>query len=318
MKCIICEKDANAKGSHIVPASLIQNCIGKHYSEESYEIDSKNATVDVYYGRDNLKNTNPEIKKHHHKEDNILCQKCEDKLAELESKFSREFLQKFRIDKFKNNFESYKLATEFEILEPNKLTNLEIHAYIYSIILRFCRDTEINNGYKFLLENELLLIKEFVHGFLYEIDNDYHSVSNFKLVLVFNKYSDKGSYLCSSNEFSNPYIFFFCEVIVQLFTEEMLDKAKFLFNGCINSIREAKCKLIVGPEDFYNDLTLHMSHILGTDFATNGTKKLCGLNQKPYDENLLEITRLIKQYELNGIKDAPLKALENLTKKYSG
>ena len=74
MKCIICEKNANATGSHMVPANLIKNCVGESDAEESYEIDAKKAKVDVYYGRDNLKNKSTKIKKSHYKEDNVLCQ----------------------------------------------------------------------------------------------------------------------------------------------------------------------------------------------------------------------------------------------------
>jgi hypothetical protein len=132
IRCIICDKDANATGSHIAPASLIQNCIGKREREESYEIHSKNASVDVYFGRDNLENTYTEQKKHHHKEDEILCQCCENELGKLESEFSTEFLKKFRIEKFKNNFHSYKLENGFEIMKPNKLSNFKIHAYIFN------------------------------------------------------------------------------------------------------------------------------------------------------------------------------------------
>ena len=79
MNCIICDKITDEVGSHFVPASLIKNCVGKHYWEESYEIDSKNSEVDTFYGRNNLKNTLEEIKLHHYKRDNILCKVCEKK-----------------------------------------------------------------------------------------------------------------------------------------------------------------------------------------------------------------------------------------------
>jgi hypothetical protein len=318
MKCIICDKSPNAKGSHIVPASLIQNCIGKHYSEESYKIDSSTATFDVYFGRDNLKNTNPEIKKHHHKEDGMLCQKCETRLGKLESEFSTEFLQKFRIDKFKNNFDEYMLETGFEISEPKKLSNLKIHVYIYSIILRYCRDLEIKNGVTILTESELVNIKTFVNGFLYEHESNYlESISNYNLILVFNKYSEKGSFVFALKELKSPYIFYFCEVIVQLFTNDLSEKAKHLFNNCLNNIKDQKAKLIIGPSDFFNDLILPPQEILASEFATNGTNQLSELNGKCYLENLTELNELMSLYDSDGLKNAPIRALENLIKKYS-
>ncbi|WP_442846116.1 hypothetical protein [Leeuwenhoekiella sp. H156] len=320
MKCIICDKNANATGSHIAPASLIQNCIGKHYWEESYEIDSKNATVDVYFGRNNLKNTNTEIKKHHHKVDEILCQTCENKLGKLESEFSTEFLQKFRIEKFKNNFHSYNLETGFEITEPNKLSNLKIHAYIYSIILRYCRDVEFKNGHLVLMtESELTKIKSFVNGFLNEQETDYtKSITDFNLVIVFDKNSDKGSLVIGLEESDNPYLFYFCEVIIQLFTKQVSEKAKYLFNGCLNSINESKSKIVVGPSEFYQDLMRPAQKVLMNEIITNGTNELCRLNNKSYKENLIEFNHLVAEYENKEIELPIFRAFEDLRKKYSG
>lgn len=320
MNCIICDKNATATGSHIAPASLIQNCIGKHYWEESYEIDSTNATVDVYFGRNNLKNTNTEIKKHHHKVDEILCQTCEDKLGKLESKFSSEFLQKFRIEKFENNFSNYYLESGFEITEPNRLSNLKIQAYIYSIILRYCRYVEIENGHLVMLtENELNKIKSFVNGFLYEKETDFSkSISDFNLILVFDKYSDKGSFVIGIEESVNPYLFYFCEVIVQLFTKKVSDKAEFLFKGCLNPISESKAKIIVGPSEFYQDLMSPAQKVLTKEIVTNGTNDLCRLNNKSYEENLMEFNLLVTKYENNGIGLPIFKALEDLRIKYGG
>lgn len=320
MNCIICDKIADETGSHIVPASLMKNCIGKHYEEESYEIDSAKATVDIYFGRDNNKNKNPEIKKHHHKEDKILCKSCEKKLGVLERKFSTEFLQKFRNEKFKNNFKSYFLNTGFEIIEPNKINNIEIHAYFYSIILRFCRDVEIKNKKLIMLtENELAKIKSFVNGFLYQQETDYsESISDFSLILVFDKYSDKGSFIIGLEESENPYIFYFCEVVVQLFTKEVSDKAKFIFKDCINSINESRAKIVVGPSEFYKDLMQPAQKILMKEIVTNGTNELCGLNGKSYAENLIEFIGLVTEYENKGIEVPIFKALDDLRNKYGG
>jgi hypothetical protein len=319
MDCIICDKTADETGSHIVPASLMKNCIGKHYAEESYEIDSKKATVDVYYGQENIKNKNPEIKKHHHKEDEILCKICEKKLGVLERNFSTEFLQKFRVEKFKNNFNSYVLDTGFEIIEPNRLSNLEIHAYIYSIILRFCRDNEIKSGQSMLSKNELNKIKKFVNGFLYEHEDNYsESITEFQLILSFDKYSDKGSYVFALEESKDPYIFYFCEVIVQLFTNKTSEKAKFLFKSCLNSITQQKAKVIVGPSQFFQDLMQPATKILMKEVVTNGTNELCKLNNKSYTDNLVEFSELVDEYNVKGIETPIFTALETLRKKYGG
>ena len=151
--CIICEREANETGSHIAPASLIKNCVGKHYKEESYEIDVKKATVDVFFGRDNLKNTSPVIKSKPHKRDYILCKECESKLAVIESKFSVEFLSKFREDKYTANFTKINTA-HLELYVPNKIIHLDILAYFYSIIYRTCKVYEMEGRDKYLTSHE--------------------------------------------------------------------------------------------------------------------------------------------------------------------
>lgn len=163
MNCIICSKDANATGSHIVPASLIQNCVGKHYKEESYSIDAKNVEIGVYFGRDNLKNTSTEIKENHYKEDHILCQECEDNLAKIESEFSTNFLQKFREERFKQNFRIVATEQGTEILTPTKFDNKKIYFYLYSIIFRFCMDSGRKDGSFFLNADQLESIRLYLN-----------------------------------------------------------------------------------------------------------------------------------------------------------
>ena len=49
--CIICGKNANATGSHIIPAHLIKNCVGKRSYENSFDIDIENLDVNRFLGR---------------------------------------------------------------------------------------------------------------------------------------------------------------------------------------------------------------------------------------------------------------------------
>lgn len=123
----MCSNDANATVSHIIPASLIQNFVGKHYKEEFYSIDAKNGEVDIYFGRDNLNNTSTEIKENRYKEDFILCQDCEDNLAKIEGAFSTNFLQKFREEKSKQNFNVKTNQYAVEILTPLNFDHKKIY-----------------------------------------------------------------------------------------------------------------------------------------------------------------------------------------------
>lgn len=319
MKCIICDKNANATGSHMVPANLIKNCVGESDAEESYEIDAKKAEVDVYYGRDNLKNTNPEIKKSHYKEDNVLCQSCEDKLANLESLFYTEFLNKFRIERFKQNFSTSLLSSGFEILSPKRITNIQIQVYTYSIIFRYYRNNELIDGTKFLDEEVLLKIKGFLNSYLYDTEDEFSEfISDFNLVMVFDKTSNKGSFISSASDFKNPYRFYFCELIVELYTSTVSKEKEELFQESINNINQEFTNIIIGPAEYYTELFTEMAKILASEFITNGVKLLCKLNGENYQTNLSEFGNLTSFYQNEGLPNATDKAFDELKEKYSG
>lgn len=318
MNCIICGKNADEVGSHLIPASLIKNCVGPHYKEESYNIDSKNAKVEVYFGRDNLKNTSTVIKQNDYKRDNILCKVCEKKLANLESKFANEFLQKFRDEKFSNNFKTYYSSLMFEIFEPKKVSNIEIQAYFYSIILRFCYVYKFEDGDSYIEEKDLLKFKEFVLNFLYEKKTDEeYGIGKYKILINFNKYSTKSKFIATSNQIKNPYIFYFCEAIIILFTENLNNEEEKLFGECLNSISDKSCKIIVGPESFYDTFSKKIADILAETFMTNGINLITKLNNKTYEENLIEVNELIEKHKAENNKLYVAEIFEELKKKYS-
>ncbi len=237
MKCIICSNDADATGSHIVPASLIQNCVGKHYREESYSIDAKNVNIDLYFGRDNLKNTSTEIKKNHYKEDHILCQACEKNLADIESEFSINFLQKFREERFKANFIITNDQNGTETLTPKNLTKEKIYFYLYSIIFRYCMNCGRKRGQYFMEESDLENIRIFLNEYMYgDQAVGIEHLKEFNMVITFDKADSNGSFISSANQFKNPYIFYFCQPILLLFRGNLDTNAAKIF-GEINGKR---------------------------------------------------------------------------------
>ncbi|WP_413513796.1 hypothetical protein [Myroides odoratus] len=314
--CFICDREADETGSHIVPASLIKNCVGKHYREESYEIDVKKAAGDVYFGRDNLKNTSTEIKPNPYKRDHILCKECESRLAAIESRFSAEFLTKFRKDKYAANFTKSKTA-HLEVYEPNKISHLEILAYFYSIIYRTCRVYEIEGQGKYLTSQELDAIKEFVHGYLYASQEDYtDKIKHYKLSIIFDKTSDESLHIGTSNTFDPPYIFFLCDVIVQLYTREIPEKDTILFEGAFNLLNQESTKIIVGPDMFYKKYTQMFTNLLAADFIKNGISDISRRNGKSFEANMAEYEALLNQYNKKGETNSSVKAFDDLRIKY--
>ncbi|UMQ41560.1 hypothetical protein MKS83_19510 [Chryseobacterium sp. Y16C] len=317
MKCIICSNDANATGSHIVPASLIQNCVGKHYKEESYSIDAKNVEIDVYFGRDNLKNTSTEIKENHYKEDFILCQDCEDNLAKIEGAFSTNFLQKFREEKYKQNFTVKTNQHGVEILTPLNFDNKKIYFYLYSIIYRFCMDSGKKNGEFFMEKIDLENIRLYLNGYLYGDKLAAEEfLKDFNLVITFDKTNTNGSFISSANQFNNPYLFYFCEPILLLFKGELSAEAKNIFGDYINNITIDQEIKIVTNSEFYDSYRSIMANYLAETFISNAIINLSELNSKSYEENLLEFNTEMKKFDKNDSEQA-IKTYELLYEKYN-
>jgi hypothetical protein len=154
--CIICEKEANAKNSHIVPMNLIKDCIGKRYNEISLDIEFKNINKiekKIYLG-DNIKHNYEELNKDNlelinenpYTLDNILCQNCEDKLGIIEGKVYSEIINKVRDKKYKQNF-NFRSYNEIEIvtINHNRISNNELIIYFFSIILRYFYYIDLKN-----------------------------------------------------------------------------------------------------------------------------------------------------------------------------
>jgi hypothetical protein len=319
MNCIICNKIADEVGSHIIPASLIKNCVGKHYVEESYNLNSQNAIVDSYFGRGNLKNNSTKIKHNHYERDNILCKICEKKLGDLESKFVSEFLTKFRVDRFKNNFNKSISKKGYEIYEPKKLTNEEVIAYFYSIIFRFCKVYEIEDGDGYLESKDLLLIQKFLNGFLYQANKDYtKEIAKFNIEIIFNKYSEKSKFITTSDKLKNPYTFYFCEAIVLLFTKEISEKTKIHVGDVCNTYEQETTKIVVGPESLYNTMSDIISKIIGNEFVTKGVEVISKLNGKSNATNLIEFNELLSKHIKENRYLPITKMFDELKKKYSG
>ena len=316
MNCIICDRKADATGSHIVPASLIQNCVGKHYREESYKIDSKNLSTDIYFGRDNLKNPSTEIKRNHYKRDYILCQVCEDNLAKIESNFSKEFLYKVREEKYKQNFKIFIEEQNLEILTPLKYEKEEFFAYLYSIIYRFCIDSGLEDDEYYIEANNLDKIKAYLKEYLYgNRSKAKENIKDFSLLVSFDKLSTNGSFIASSNEFKNPYMFFFCDPLLILFIGEVEEKAQNLLGRYLNTTNDERLKIVISPQ-FYELNKKEFEKYLAETYINKSIIHLCELNKKTYRENLEELNIEMNKYNSKENMDI-IKVLDKLKAKYS-
>ena len=167
------------------------------------------------------------------------------------------------------------------------------------------------------MEN-LLTIKKFLNSFLYQESRNYlEDIQKFEILINFNKYSDKSKFIATSNELKDPYIFYFCEAIVILFTKKIDERAKNLFGEVLNTIKQESTKIVVGPEMLYNSMSDKISSILANDFITNGINIISELNNKSYAENLTEFNKLFSKYNDKNDSSALTKAFTELKEKYS-
>jgi hypothetical protein len=250
-KCIICGEQADAKGSHIVPASLIKKCIGKRDYEESYEIDLINNARNLFLGKSNfkepeyfsLKNATNSIN-HHYVLDNILCNKCEKKLGEVEGKIYSEIICKIRDENFKQNFET-KTINNFEVLIPKtkRISIDEYNIYFYSIILiSYCFIDKNKKKQKISIET-INLISMMLKHLMYNSEDKFSKLNTGLIVYLTNNPKMFPNFI-ETNIFYY-YTVISCEFYIIL--EEIYDLSNPFKNG-MNSIKDNEFKIIKNTE----------------------------------------------------------------------
>ena len=316
-KCIICDKNADAKGSHIVPANLLKSSIGERYREESYEINATKATVESFFGRENPKNTSTEIKRNPYVRDYILCQKCEKELSKLESNFSQEFLNKFRDEKYRQNFKIEIYDDNIKVFTPKRIDKNKIYAFLYSVIYRYCMDLGIYENDYCIKNDELEKIKSYLKEYIYgdsEIANKY--IEEFGLVILFSEEMRADSFVGKKIEKNEPYLFYFNEVILILINNYIDKRVENLFDKLKNNvINESEIKIIVDSEWFNVFLKLHKNYV-SKNYVSNKINNLCLLNGKSYPENNIELVAEMNKMDTSEVF-AFDKACKILEKKYS-
>jgi hypothetical protein len=252
-KCIICEKEANAKNSHIVPMNLIKECIGKRGKEASYNVDIQNNRIvskKIYIGNE-LKHKKEEINELKLDEvdvnpytlDYILCSNCEKELGNIEGKVFSEIICKIRNDKFISNFK-YTRFNDFEVLIPNtkKITKIELEIYFYSIILRFITYLKFQKIENNITNETIKIISEFIDSNLNSRSKDLKIMNLGLIVYVTNKPKNHPTFI-STNKFEKL-IIPMCHFYLILEDKNV----NTIFGQAVNLINDFEFKLIKNCE----------------------------------------------------------------------
>lgn len=228
--CLLCINEKSIEtNSHLVPAGLIKSMVGKRYYEESYSIDVNKIEIDVYYGRSNLKNSNPEIKENHYSRDFWFCKNCEKRLGEVENIALPIINNDLRNENKSQNFEKIVTESNITIWKNKKLNQKVFQLFIFSLIWRL--------ALLYRLENDTVIFSELEEDKLRTILNKYLTLDikslkqeqlpfelpYFKVITSKQLNVQNINWVYTENVYKNPNIFFLNEIIVMYFPSKKID-----------------------------------------------------------------------------------------------
>ena len=229
--CLLCQKNqANDKGSHLVPAGMLNTNVGKRGYEESFRIILEKPSIDQFFGQSNLKNTNPEIKPHHYTRDHWFCKDCENRMAVVESIVQPILLRDLNNESKSQNFQVSQTSIGNTFKQIKRLKPQVFQLFFLSVLWRMALNNRLDSNQEAAIsqvqEEELRItlnkhlkhkLKEYkgelspiLHNFivltangatLYGVTNEEELNNNFVVAL------NKGIY-------ENPSIFFINEFVV--------------------------------------------------------------------------------------------------------
>jgi len=212
--CLLCKiNKSDKRGSHYTPAGITKRVIGERDKEELHTICSHEAETSIYYGRSNLSNKDPEIKKPPHVDDYIFCTECEKRLGIIESEcnnplilLSEALVQgTLTISKTKNGNKYY----SFE--RPNR--NIII-VYFYSIIWRQCLQQQLEFSSVFISKGFQEKLREIIYTEISKPIKEIEESNNFEnyppliILTTYHKGDNSINFITPNPTPSNPELFF--------------------------------------------------------------------------------------------------------------
>jgi hypothetical protein len=221
--CLLCkENEANKTNSHWIPAAMIKSMVGKRNVEESYQFSNyQKDKLDVYYGRGNLKNTDPTIKQNHYSLDYIFCSDCEEKLGKLESKVIPIIQDDIRLENKKANYKELIAKNGQTYKECLKLDNHIYRLFFYSVIWRYSLIYRLEDDIELISEEKeeelRIILEEYMNENLKDISTDVPDLS-FQ-VYTADSFEDKTEGTVYSEDIYNDPLLIFANEYIILFYE---------------------------------------------------------------------------------------------------
>ncbi len=192
--------------------------IGKRDNEESYQFSSfQKKKLDIYYGRGNLKNTDPTIKPNPYAYNYVFCADCEEKLGKLEGKVIPIIQDEIRLENKQPNYKEVHSEDGITHMECLRLENNLFRLFIYSIVWRFALIHRIQDGIILLTKKSEEKLRNILDSFLnIDISQITTDVPNLPFqVFTADSFMDKTEGTVYSEDiYKNPMICFANEFII--------------------------------------------------------------------------------------------------------
>jgi len=253
--CLLCRRNteesianSNATNSHFTPMGMIQSNTGRRNYETTVTINlGGGETHQIYYGRSNLQNDNPEIGDDPHTADYIFCQECEDKLAEVEGLMIDVLNRKLRHPNHNQNFPTTVLSETVSFKECRQVDSLKFKLFIYSIIWRQNLQQQLEfNGQGILKDATEEKLRLAVVSGLYDGTEDnelLHNCFPFSIITAI-EFSDTTKHHISPHVKKNyPEVFCVNEYLVMMYDQNELDNEEEMINRAFFGI----------PQDAFNE-----------------------------------------------------------------
>lgn len=221
MICLLCQRNkATQANSHFVPASLLASNIGKRDKEEAYSININDSEFpfEEFFGRENLKNTEPEIKQNLHSEDYIFCPECEKRLGQIESVILPVLTKEVKDTTKRTNFPEYLTRNGLKYVECLKVDKRKFRIVICSVLWRVSLQHELKRGENILTSSVMESLRSFVYESLYpENGGSANDLFHLALFTYNNSKFDSSRNLVFCDPFlKDPYCFYINEYIIFL------------------------------------------------------------------------------------------------------
>ncbi len=270
--CLLCVSNkADKKGSHFTPAGIIKHVIGERDYEEIYNISADKATTSTYFGRSNLLNTDPRIRKPEHTADYVFCTKCEEMLGKIESECNHPLIQLTK-ELTQGNLTINRTANgnKFHLVAKPKKNVLLL--FIYSIIWRQCLHHHLESDSYVISKDFEESLRLIIHKHIYLTRNEIETSPEFvkypKIILLttYHKGDQTRNFINPNTISSNPELFFIGPYNALIFHSDFPSQT-FKVNTGIND-------LIIDEELIINTCAANPIGVINEQTWENVTKTL--------------------------------------------